>query len=132
MFVSPPTYYARFSCQTCSNNSYQGSTLKLVFFQTSKIPAAGAGCWLETQISTATDTTANLTWIYIFHLAVGCWQISRHLSLWTGVTQRATQKLPRRARDMDTGQIMFSNLITEQLFFKLKMLIYRTQISKKI
>lgn len=62
--------------QTSPNKSYQDSTLKLVFLQPSKIPAADAGCWLETQISNATDTTTNLTWIYIFHLAAGCWQAS--------------------------------------------------------
>lgn len=72
MFVPAPTYHVFFNCQTSPSKSYQDSTLKLVFPQASKTPAAGADCWLETQISTATDRTANLTWIHIFHLAAGC------------------------------------------------------------
>lgn len=61
MFVPVPTYHGFFNCQTTPNKSYQDSTLKLVFLQASKISAAGADCWLEAQISTAMDMTANIT-----------------------------------------------------------------------
>lgn len=91
---SPTVPFA--TARQCQTNITETALSKLCFSKLYKYQQLVLIGGYRPKLVTATDTKANLTWT--LYIPFACWQISRHLSLLTGVTQRARQKLPRRAR----------------------------------
>lgn len=106
----------------------------MMFLQASKISAAGADWWLETQISTATDRKVNLTWtLYIPSGSSLLANQQASLSSDTGNTKGNTE-VTKKGKGHVYRNIRFSNFISHRTTFsKLKMPIYSNKLlTKKI
>lgn len=81
------------------------------FSKPQKISAAGADCWLETQISTATDMTANLTWTLYFPFGSRL-LANQHTSIPSyRDNSKDNTEVTKQDKEHVTGQIKFSYFI---------------------
>lgn len=98
-----------------------------MLLQASKISAAGADWWLETQISTATDRKANLTWT--LYIPSGSSLLANHqasLSSDRGNTKDNIE-VTKKGKGHVYRKISFNNFTSHRTtFFKPKMTIYST------